>query len=45
MTMTGIPMTVTSTVKVPAGYVAVAGITVGDFTLPTGGSVVMQPQQ
>lgn len=45
MTMTGIPMTVTSTVKLPAGYAAVAGITVGDFTVPTGGSVVMQPQQ
>jgi hypothetical protein len=43
MTMTGIPMTVTSTVKAPAGYVA--GITLGDFTVPTGGAVVMQPQQ
>jgi hypothetical protein len=43
MTMTGIPMTVTSTVKAPAGYVA--GITVGDFTVPTAGAVVMQPQQ
>lgn len=43
MTMTGIPMTVTSTVRAPAGYVA--GITMGDFTQPTGGTVVMQPQQ
>jgi len=43
MTMTNIPMTVTSTVNAPAGYVA--GITVCDFTTPTGGKVVMQPQQ
>jgi hypothetical protein len=37
MTMTGIPMTVTSTVNAPAGYTKVN--TVGDFTQPTGGSV------
>ncbi len=43
MTMANIPMTVTSTVNAPAGYVA--GITVCDFTTPTGGKVVMQPQQ
>jgi hypothetical protein len=43
MTMSGIRMTVISTVKAPAGYLA--GITVGDFTVPTGGTVVMQPQQ
>ncbi len=43
MTMTGIPMTVTSTVNAPAGYVE--GTTVCDFTSPTGGTVVIQPQQ
>ncbi len=43
MTMTGIPMTVTSTVDAPAG--SVQGITVCDFTQPTGGTVVIQPQQ
>jgi hypothetical protein len=45
MTMTGIPMTVTSTVKAPAGSSYVEGTTVCDFTNPTGGTVVMQPQQ
>ena len=39
MTMTGIPMTVTSTVNAPAGYVA--GTTVADFTQPTGGIVAI----
>lgn len=43
MTMTGIPMTVTSTVNAPAGYTE--GTTVGDFTEPTGGKVVIQPGQ
>jgi hypothetical protein len=43
MTMTGIPVTVTSTVNAPPGYVQ--GITVCDFTQPTGGTVVMQPDQ
>jgi hypothetical protein len=41
MTMTGLPMTVTSTVNAPAGYVA--GITLGAFTVPTGGKVVIEP--
>jgi hypothetical protein len=45
MTMTGIPMTVTSTAVVPAGSSYVEGTTVGDFTKPTGGIVVMQPEQ
>jgi hypothetical protein len=43
MTMTGIPMTVTSTVNAPAGYTE--GATVGDFTQPTGGTIVIQPEQ
>jgi hypothetical protein len=43
MTMTGIPMTVTSTVNAPAAYTD--GTTVGDFTQPTGGTVVIQPEQ
>jgi hypothetical protein len=43
MTMTGIPMTVTSTVNAPAGYAE--GTTVGDFTQPTGGTAVIQPEQ
>lgn len=43
MTMTGLSMTVTSTVNAPTGYVE--GITVHVFTVPTGGIVVMQPQQ
>lgn len=37
MTMTGIPMTVTSAVNGPAG--TVTGITAGDFSQPAGGSV------
>ncbi len=45
MTMTGIPMTVTSTVNAPAGSNYVEGITVCDFTNPTGGTVVIQPEQ
>jgi len=45
MTMTGIPMTVTSTVKAPAGSTYVQGVTVCDFTTPTGGKIVMQPEQ
>ena len=43
MTMTGIPMTVTSTVNAPAGYVE--GITMGPFGVPLKGAVVMQPEQ
>jgi hypothetical protein len=43
MTMTGIPMTVTSTVNAPAGYTQ--GTTVGDFTQPASGTVVIQPEQ
>lgn len=39
MTMTGIPMTVTSTVNAPAG--TVEGTTVGEFTQPAGGHVWM----
>ncbi|SRR6266568_75377 len=45
MTMTGIPMTVTSTVDAPAGSSYVEGTTVGDFTQPTGGGVEIQPDQ
>ena len=45
MKMTGLPMTVTSTVKAPAGSSYVEGTTVHVFTVPTGGTVVMQPQQ
>jgi hypothetical protein len=41
MTMTGLPMTVTSTVNAPAGYVA--GITLGAFTVPTSSKVVIEP--
>jgi hypothetical protein len=41
MTMTGIPMTVTSTVNAPAGYVA--GITLDPFTVPTSANVVIEP--
>jgi hypothetical protein len=37
MTMTGIPMTITSTVKAPLGYVQ--GTAVGEFTQPLGGAV------
>jgi hypothetical protein len=43
MTMTGIPMTVTSTVNAPPGYTQ--GTTVCDFTQPTGGTAVIQPEQ
>lgn len=43
MTMPGIPMTVTSTVNAPAGYTE--GVTMGEFTQPTGGTVVIQPEQ
>lgn len=43
MTMTGIPMTVTSTVNAPAGYTE--GTTVGDFTTPTGGGVEIGQEQ
>ncbi len=42
MTMPGIAMTVTSNVNDPS---LVEGITVHVFTSPTGGTVVMQPQQ
>lgn len=43
MTMTGVPMTVTSTVNAPPGYLQ--GTTVCDFTQPTAGAVVIQPEQ
>ena len=39
MTMPGIPMTVTSAVNAPAGYLP--GTTVADFTQPTGGVVAI----
>jgi hypothetical protein len=39
MTMTGIPMTVTSTVNAPTGYVR--GTTVAVFMQPTGGIVAI----
>jgi len=45
MTMTGIPMTVTSTVDAPAGSTYVEGTTVADFTQPAGGGVEIQPDQ
>jgi hypothetical protein len=45
MTMTGIPMTVTSLVDAPAGSSYVEGTTVCDFTVPTGGTVTIQPEQ
>lgn len=45
MSMTGIPMTVTSTVNAPAGSSYVEGTTVCDFTVSTGGTVVIQPEQ
>lgn len=38
---TGIPMTVTSTRNAPPGSNYVEGITVGEFTQPTGGNVVI----
>ncbi len=41
--MAGIAMTVTSTVNAPAG--SVEGSTQGDFTKPTGGTVVIEPEQ
>jgi hypothetical protein len=45
MTMTGIPMTVTSVVNAPAGGGYVEGTTVCDFTEPTGGTVTIEPEQ
>ena len=42
MTMPGIPMSVTSTVNAPAGYVQ--GTTVADFTQPLGGIVAIWRQ-
>jgi hypothetical protein len=45
MTMTGIPMTVTSTAIVPAYCCYVEGSTVGPFMVPIGGMVVIQPQR
>jgi hypothetical protein len=42
MIMTGIPMTVTSTVNAPAGSTYVEGTTVGDFSQPTGGAVEIE---
>jgi hypothetical protein len=45
MTMTGIAMTVTSTVNAPLGSNYIEGTTVGPFTVPTGGTVVILPQQ
>jgi hypothetical protein len=39
MTMTGIPMTVTAPVGAPAG--SVPGVTVADFTQPSGGGVAI----
>ncbi len=39
MTMTGIPMTVTSTINAPIGSAFAEGVTVCDFTVPTGGRV------
>jgi hypothetical protein len=45
MTMTGIPMTVTSTEDAPAGSSYVEGTTVGDFTRPTGGAVRIEPRR
>jgi hypothetical protein len=45
MIMAGILMTVTSTVNAPANSSYVEGTTVSVFTAPTGGTVVMQPQQ
>lgn len=42
MTMTGIPMTATSAVNAPPGHVE--GVTVGDLTQPTGGSVIIESE-
>jgi hypothetical protein len=36
---TGIPMTVTSALNAPPGSTYTTGVTVGDFTVPTGGKV------
>ena len=41
-TMTGVPMTVTSAINAPSG--TVEGTTVGPFTQPTGGGVLIQQQ-
>lgn len=43
--MTGIPMTVTSTVGAPPGAGYVEGTTVCDFSTPTGGTVKIEPEQ
>ena len=45
MTMTGIPMTVTSTVGARAGSTYAEGTAVCDFTRPAGGAMVIQPDQ
>ena len=45
MTMTGIPMTVTSTEDAPAGSAYAEGTTVGDFTQPTGGGVEIESRK
>jgi hypothetical protein len=42
MTMTGVPMTVTSAINAPAG--TTEGTVLGPFTQPTGGSVWIQEQ-
>ncbi len=39
---TDIPMTVTSTLHAPSGSAYTAGTTVADFTMPTGGRVVIR---
>lgn len=44
MVMTGIPMTVTSTVDAPSGGGYVEGTSLGDFTEPTGGTVTIEPE-
>lgn len=45
MVMTGIPMTVTSTVDAPPGGGYVEGTTVCDFTESTSGTVTIEPEQ
>jgi len=45
MTMTGIPMTVTSTEDAQAGSAYAEGTTVGDFTQPTGGGVEIESRK
>ena len=45
MTMTGIPMTVTSTVGARAGSTYAEGTAVCDFTRPAGGAMVIEPDQ